>query len=553
MKISKVYIKNFRSIKDLEFNFPESGLIVLVGANNAGKSNIVKAIKNILGEEWWGKDIDPMDFYRRSPENTIEIRIEFDNGRRVEFSSSEKMWPKYFDEIGNQIWSSQGNVKEDFPCIYLPAQRDISRMLSFYKWTLMGKISRSFNKLVKEKNLSRRLKEKFKEVMKIFDEIDEFRHFKKDAITFFEELQPDSFYKLKIDFKPFSPLNYFKTINILANDKILGENYDIDIEELGEGSRNLIILSLLRSYAKNFKQEAQGLLIIEEPEIYMHPQARRHLLHIFKEIVRNSNIQIIITTHSSSFLETQHFENIALVYKTLEDGTKIRQVTKEELVQFSNATGAGGRSTIDNITEFYAITSNERLKEAFFTKFLILVEGETEELCFPIFLRKVGMEPDKLGISAIGVGGKTQIPKYWRLFYKFKIPMLIVIDNDVNKPEKERNNQIIADCFNISVKDIENISETFKILNGRFGQKLLVFKENIETALKKDFNKYCENNRKENKYSELENKAGNLGLRKGQKLRYIINAIFNEYADYTPKFLEEIKNILDDVFNHDEK
>ena len=64
--------------------------------------------------------------------------------------------------------------------------------------------------------------------------------------------------------------------------------------------------------------------------------------------------------------------------------------------------------------------------------------------------------------------------------------------------------------------------------------------------------KYCENNGRENKYSELENKAGSLGLRKGQKLRFIVNAIFNDYPDYTPKFLEETKSILEEVFNHDE-
>ncbi len=461
---------------------------------------------------------------------------------------------KYFDENGNRIWPSQGNVKEDFPCIYLPAQRNISQTLSFHKWTLMGKIAQALNKRIKESNLTEELEKKFNEIMDVFDKIGEFKQFKEDFALFFEELQTTASYKLKVDFKPFTPLNYFKTINILVNDKVLGENYDIDIEELGEGTRNLIVLSLLRAYAKNFKQEAQGLLIIEEPEIYMHPQARRHLLRVFKEIVKDSNIQIIITTHSSSFIETEHFENIALVYKNSDKGTKIRQVTKQELVDFSNETGAGGRSTVDNITEFYAITSNEKLKEAFFARYVILVEGETEELCFPVFLKKIRFDPDKLGISVIRVGGKSQIPKYWRLFYKFGIPMLVVFDNDIDKPETERNNKIIADCFNVNAEDIEDIgeNETFKLLTARFEQRLLIFKGNIETALKEDFSSYCENNGKDNKYSNFEDEARTLSLRKGQKLRFIINKIFNEYPDYYPSFLSETKTILDEVFNHSE-
>ena len=52
MKLSQVKINNFRSIKTLDFNFPESGILVLAGANNAGKSNIIRAINNILGVDW---------------------------------------------------------------------------------------------------------------------------------------------------------------------------------------------------------------------------------------------------------------------------------------------------------------------------------------------------------------------------------------------------------------------------------------------------------------------------------------------------------------------
>lgn len=53
MKIKKIYIKNFRSIKELSLTFPEKGLLVLVGSNNAGKSNILRAIDALLGDSWF--------------------------------------------------------------------------------------------------------------------------------------------------------------------------------------------------------------------------------------------------------------------------------------------------------------------------------------------------------------------------------------------------------------------------------------------------------------------------------------------------------------------
>ena len=43
MYISRVIIKNYRSIKDLTLSF-NSGKNVIVGKNNSGKSNIIKAI-----------------------------------------------------------------------------------------------------------------------------------------------------------------------------------------------------------------------------------------------------------------------------------------------------------------------------------------------------------------------------------------------------------------------------------------------------------------------------------------------------------------------------
>ncbi len=542
MKINRVHIRNFRSIKDLNFWFPDSGLMILVGANNAGKSNIVRVINNILGESWWGKNVDDSDYYMRNSNNTIIIAIQFDNGREVTFNSSDG-WPQYYDNSGHQIRPNQGNVKDDFPSTYLAAERSISKTLSFSKWELMGKVAQSFNRLVKSAGKENDLINKFNEVMDILDEIEEFRQFKEDFIRFFTEMQADTPYKLKINFKPFTPLNYFKTLNILANDETLGNEFDIDPQELGEGTKNLIIFSLLRSYAKNFRQEAQGLLIVEEPEIYLHPQAQRHSLKVFKEIVQNSNIQILVTTHSSAFIETEYFENIGLVYKSSEEGTKIQQVSKRELVDFSNQTGANGSSTAENIEQFYAITSDDKLKEAFFAKKVILVEGDTEEICLPELLKDFDL--DAQGISIIGVEGKAQIPKYWRLFYKFNIPMLVVFDNDIAKPSSERNNEVIATCFNIPIGDIEQHFDIYReLIDQSYNQKLIVLENNFETALQKEFEHFCSENEVQNQYDEFEQQAINVGLRKAQKSRYIIKLIRQNYPSFSPSFIDPITTFI---------
>ncbi|MFC3631890.1 AAA family ATPase [Paracoccus angustae] len=50
MKITYVKIENWRSIKSVEF--APSDITVLVGSNNAGKTNILSAINFLLGERW---------------------------------------------------------------------------------------------------------------------------------------------------------------------------------------------------------------------------------------------------------------------------------------------------------------------------------------------------------------------------------------------------------------------------------------------------------------------------------------------------------------------
>lgn len=121
MKLKRVVIKNFRSIKHLEFEFLESNL--LVGPNNSGKSNIIGAINLICGEDWVNPEkLQDYDFYLRDKGKEIRIELIFDNGFSAVFfynpsdSSNLKWRLDYKDNLGNFI---RGNIKEDFPSTYL--------------------------------------------------------------------------------------------------------------------------------------------------------------------------------------------------------------------------------------------------------------------------------------------------------------------------------------------------------------------------------------------------------------------------------------------------
>jgi putative ATP-dependent endonuclease of OLD family len=500
MKLSKIKIKNFKSVKELEFNYPKSGILVLVGENNSGKSNLIRAIDLICGESWIGKEkLEEHDYYLRNKNAEIEISLYFDNNRSVKFSPHESKWGityySNWEQTNKMPFTSQ--IKEDFPSTYLGADRTLDKHLSFYDWTLIGRIRKAFHKNVTPE-IKEGLNKKFSELVEIFDTVPGFSLFKTDFSDFYSTLLPKFKTQLGVDFQPFTPTNYFKTMQILGIDPDSADK-PLDLSELGEGARNLILIALLKSFAKNFKSTdgvMNGILALEEPELFLHPQARRHLFSELRDI-SESGMQVIISTHSDSFIDTEYFDEIGRVVKVDDEEnegklhTKLVTCSKEELIQHCISTGVpNNKVTLDSITEYYKTTSNIKLNEGFFSRCLILVEGETEELVIPELLSSLDIHCNPLGISVIGVNGKNQIPKYWRLYSKFNIPIIVVFDND-NTAEKVSSNKNIANCFGISVADITDGVDVIKIIDSKTSpiSKLVILEQNFETAFKKEIDK----------------------------------------------------------------
>lgn len=67
-------IENYRSIKKIDFN--PASLCALVGENNVGKSNILRAVNIILGESWPSeRAFGPEDFHNHDTSRPILIEV----------------------------------------------------------------------------------------------------------------------------------------------------------------------------------------------------------------------------------------------------------------------------------------------------------------------------------------------------------------------------------------------------------------------------------------------------------------------------------------------
>jgi putative ATP-dependent endonuclease of OLD family len=265
---------------------------------------------------------------------------------------------------------------------------------------------------------------------------------------------------------------------------------------------------------------------------------------------------VVISTHSASFLDTEFFDCVGRVEKVQDDETpgrqhtQVRLVSKKALVEHCTKTGVPSPKTnVDNIGEFYKTTSNPMLNEAFFARFVILVEGDTEELALPVYLEKEGFDCDLLGISIISVRGKTQIPKYWRLFSAFQIPLLVMFDNDDDENgERRRSNTQVVNCFGLKMVDVLDV-QVSRLLESVSEPRtsIVVLEKDFEHALRKDFDAWTHGeaamlDQWEREARDLIKPFGNQN--KGQIARFVARRLCRDKQEITPAFVGDIVEVL---------
>ncbi len=162
------------------------------------------------------------------------------------------------------------------------------------------------------------------------------------------------------------------------------------------------------------RDEVRGLVILmEEPELFLRPQAQRYLYRLLDGLSAAGN-QIVYSTHSPAFLNVARLEQLAFVTRDPERGTRIIQPR---------------RVTTDHDFRVTSEFDAER-SELFLARAAILVEGLTEKLTFPFVFTALGHDADREAVSIVECGGKSNIPLFARICKETGIPFVAVHDRD---------------------------------------------------------------------------------------------------------------------------
>lgn len=444
MIIKKIKINNYRNLDNCSLTFDEECNFI-VGENNIGKSNALKLLNILFNSRAFSFD----DF--STAQNPIEIKLKlqltpveighfedlFDiedssiiNIRCTQLSPDDNL-EFHHSETGTYILPS---LIKNINFVYYDSIRNPISEISFEKGRGAGKF------LV---NLVKGYLETEEQTSSDF--IDE------SKLT---ELLGDINSKLK-KIKGFAEYNINATVDdelerLLPNMITLKDSNGNLLNKTGYGIQFLILVTLSVLEKIQFildkrrdkgifeNEETSGkeislLIGLDEPEIHLHPYMQRSLIKYLTKVISNENQnfkelikelfdidkingQIIIATHSPSII-LKDYKQIIRFY--IDENQKTKVISGQDLnlsPQLSN----------------HLYLRFPFIKEAFFSKAVIFVEGDSEEGSFDTFANKSGVNLDDLGIGVIQTrGGKIRtIEILIDLVSKFKIKAVGIGDKD---------------------------------------------------------------------------------------------------------------------------
>lgn len=441
MHLDHIYIKGFRNFKEVIVNFNKHSLII--GANDVGKTNLIYAMRILLdrGLSDYDYELKDSDFYAYEETNEVIIRIYFtdvtdecivarmpgkisDDGKLVlqykairdnkvvdyHFYCGKSESEKDLEEIDSPYYRRFLNLK------YISSRRDFWGFINKSKNLLLNqsKDNREPETIEADNILYNDISEKLEYVDA---KIPELSYVKNATKHLNEELDKLSIHhREQIIVFDTSTTEIDRVISSVSlASKHEGKNMIIG----GEGRINQIYLSLWATQNENSDLSNEvSIICVEEPEAYLHPHQQRELASYLGKTLKG---EVILTSHSPFIVSEFSPNSIIRLYKE-----------KNE----SLAASEGCSKVIEDGVDGLGYRMSVIPAEAFFSDYVILVEGPSELLFFKTLAKQLGIELDRLNISVLCVEGVDFIT-FIRILNAMCIEWSMRTDNDVLKVPKK--------------------------------------------------------------------------------------------------------------------
>lgn len=406
MKITRLQLRNYRTLEHLDLEFP-STYTAICGPNDAGKTNVVRAIRGLMKTEQshfipfydepefslkddftkW-KDTDPAD---RKIELVLDVSVHRERdaglyhfvitqlslgavGETLEFSISVTN----SSERGEEHVSVRvaGNTHEGLQAQEVLKRIQRSKSILFHNSAQAAPPSRFSGGLGMLQEISAEhedLLEKMKRtVNRGLGKIAKDRQ--KDLESLLGRLERK--YKVGLSLSAFD----FK---YMPYNITLGEaKFEVPLDDWGSGTKNRTLIFVLLFTARQISEAEESadkitpIIVIEEPESFLHPAAQAEFGRVIHDLAEEFDVQVIVTTHSPYMLSVDKPEANILLNRR-RHYTQLRETQRVD---------TSGDRWMEPFSQALGLDSDEfkPWKELFLApaEAIFLVEGETDKAYF---------------------------------------------------------------------------------------------------------------------------------------------------------------------------
>lgn len=445
----------------MELNDLESALI-LVGKNSTGKTAVLDAVRAVGGDYQISED----DFREGNPPVTIEVELEFSEEDLKQYHAEgivskyrrydlwlqdfQKKLPTFQEGILKFTYLAKANgtvfyqdgikkhnpmIQKVFPKIYhLDTQRNLERFQSDLLFWME-------DDLLKQMRANTCMFDRLRTCNNCFECIGVLEKKSVQELNAFEtsKLLDYKLYQLNLDqFARSMNENYRRNggreelffsmnrdrermLSVVAETHLPGQSEKQPVSKLAKGMRSVYLLSLLETYAEG-ETVHPGIVVVEEPEIFLHPQMQKVAGEILYRLSKKN--QVMFTTHSANLLSNFNSK-------------QIRQI----MLDHEGASFALAKTNISRILNDLGYSAGDLMN----VDFVFIVEGKQDKNRLPILLEKYYSEvydkDDELSrIAIISTNSCTNIKTYANLKYinqlYLKDQFLMIRDSDGKNPEE---------------------------------------------------------------------------------------------------------------------
>lgn len=471
MYISGLTLSNFKSFGEELQTVSFNELTALIGSNSTGKTSLIIALLRLFGQKNIERNLIKSDFHLSpfvDPKSVDEIRLLIE--AKVEFPELLDKTVEEVDTIPDFIkhmvidspggtpyirirltgkWiqgqNPEGNIEQEIcyvtvpigeneedamhpiplhhrnliQMMYVPAMRDPALQLKNATGTLLWRI---FNSVTWPEKFDENIKKATEPVIELFKGVEDVNSIRDVLNIEWNKYHRETRYQnADIIFNSSDLDNILKKIEIAFSPN--EEGAVTNISELGDGLKSLFYITLVSSLLEieqNIESDNKPLLnilAVEEPENHISPHLLGRVVANLNKISQKTNSQVILSSHNSSIIKRISPEQIRHLQIT-EGHTNVNNIKLPE-------------KTSDAYT--YIKEAVTAYPDLYFSKLVILGEGDSEEIVLPKILNAFDIYPDDTSISIVPLGGR-HVNHMWKLLNQLSIPHVTLLDLD-----RERN------------------------------------------------------------------------------------------------------------------